>query len=230
MKEYIKYVFWLEPAVFHNLEKAVALREAKKAVCVPLARDASPGFVPPDAWGRYEICRRQMSWVARSRFAGKTLVVASQDLKEFGLVPETIIRQTDFKAPALPGEDEKQAMIARRSYQEARPPEWEDILGKDAAEAGRWLRIMGVRGIAFERLFVTHCANHANFMEPAYYVEENGEKVPYSIAKTNHVCSACMELYNVIGGKFKKKLVMPCPGSVLFAGLSVNRYLEAAKP
>jgi hypothetical protein len=31
---------------------------------------------------------------------------------------------------------------------------------------------------------------------------------------------------NIIGGSFRKKLVVPCPGAVLFAGLITNRYYE----
>ena len=228
MNGYIKYVYWLFPEPFRQVEKALVLRESRKAVCVPLARNVEAGCVRPEAWGQYEICKRQMSWYFRSRFAGKYLVVSSSDLADHGLVPETIITATDFKPGALPDEEQKKAMIARSSYQEAKPLGWEDIQEDGSLAGAQWQRVMGLGGVPFERLFLTHCANHANFLEPAYYVEKDGEKVPYSIGKTKEVCSACMEFYNIIGAGSARKLVVPCPGSVLFAGLAANRYFEVA--
>jgi hypothetical protein len=46
------------------------------------------------------------------------------------------------------------------------------------------------------------------------------------IGKTKEVCSACLEFFNIIGGNFRKKFVVPCPGAVLFAGMSVNQYYQ----
>ena len=84
---------------------------------------------------------------------------------------------------------------------------------------------MGIHGQSYEELFITHCANHANFIEPEYYLKDE-EPIPYSLGKTTHICSACLEFFNIIGSKWKKKLVVPCPGAVLFAGLAPNRYYE----
>ena len=63
---------------------------------------------------------------------------------------------------------------------------------------------------SYEELFIKHCANHANFIEPEYYIKDE-EPIPYSIGKTTHICSACLEFFNIIGSKWKKKLVVPCP-------------------
>ena len=139
---------------------------------------------------------------------------------------DVVIRQSVFKPPSLPSEEEKANLIKRLSYKNVRPDEWEDIASQNIQERERWLKVMGLRGVKFEDLFVSHCANHANFIEPAFFKVEDGDIVPYSICKTSHVCSACMEWYNVIGRSFKKKLVVPCPGAVLFAGLITNRYYE----
>ncbi|MEJ2522914.1 MAG: hypothetical protein P8080_08555, partial [Gammaproteobacteria bacterium] len=54
--------------------------------------------------------------------------------------------------------------------------------------------------------------------------------VPYSIGRTGEICSACLEFFNVIGGRFRNKLVVPCPGAVIYAGLPVNRYIEVLSP
>jgi hypothetical protein len=83
---------------------------------------------------------------------------------------------------------------------------------------------MGIRGITYDELFIYHCANHANFLDPEFFIESIDGPIPYSIGSTKQVCSACLEFFNIIGEEFKKKFVIPCPGAVLFAGMVVNQY------
>ena len=123
------------------------------------------------------------------------------------------------------------ALIQRDSYLKARPDEWEDLSTEDPQQQKKWLAVMGLAGISFEELFVGHCANHANFIEPRYYALENGtECALLHWAKPPTVCSACLEFFNVIGGSFRKKFVVPCPGAVLFAGMIPNHYYEVSTP
>ena len=129
---YQKYVYWLQESDFLSLKDALRLAEtdmyeAKKAPCVPLAGGINIGFVPPDAWERYELCKRQMSWYQVSSRAGQTLVVSSFKLDEYGLRPEAIIKQSKFRPPSLPDEDEKKCMRNLQGYQRAKPKDWEDI-------------------------------------------------------------------------------------------------------
>ncbi len=231
MKQYRKFIYWPDPDQFERLKKelkaqGLEMKKAKKAVCVPLAVNVDVGFVEPDSWDRYEICRRQLSWYFTSPFAGKYLVVSSRDLSEYGLEAEAVITRSDFKTKDFPKDPGKKDMIQRPSYINARPEAWEDIKGAERKASARGMPVMGLGGMTFERLFLTHCANHANFIEPEYFISENGDKVPYSIGKTRQVCSACLEFFNIIGQQHKKKLVAPCPGAALFAGLPANKYLE----
>ncbi len=232
--DYEKFVYWLEEPIFNDVKakiegRGVSLRETKKAVCIPLAKPVAAGYVLPETWGRFELCKRQLSWYHTSSYYGKILLVTSFDLKDFGMRSEVIIRRTAFKPSSLPSTEEKARLVERLSYQNARPDEWNNIESQEVKERERWLNVMGLRGVKFEELFVSHSANHANFIEPVYFVLEGDERVPYSICKTSHVCSACMEWYNIIGGSFRKKLVVPCPGAVLFAGLVTNRYYEVTQ-
>ena len=204
----------------------MALYEGKKAVCTPLSKRIRIGFVPPDAWGRNELCKRPLSWYWASSRVGMILVISSFDLEPYGLLPQIRLRDSKFRPKVLPDESVKQKMISGAAYKKAKPRQWEDIDSEDPSVQEKWLKIMGIRGVTYKELFISHCANHANFIDPSYFIYENGEKVPYSIGKTNYICSACMELYNIIGADFRKKLVVPCPGGVLFAGLPVNRYIE----
>ena len=146
------------------------------------------------------------------------------------LSPEIITRDSKFRPPGLPGREEQLALIRRKSYQDARPPEWENIDDDDPEFHDMWLKMVEVRGSSYEELFITHCANHANFIEPVYFIEEQDGPVPFSINRSSYICSTCLEFFNIIGHRFKKKLVVPCPGAVLFAGMAPNRYYEVIQP
>ena len=237
IQKYQKYTYWLNENNFSNfqndiLKRGITLYRAVKAVCVPLSKRVDIGVVEPDVWDKFDICRRQMSWYRESHRAGLYLVVSSFELNDYGLTPETIIKESGFAPSKLPDKNQQLEMIKRQSYADARPDEWEDIASADPALVDKWMRVMGIRRIAYKELFVTHCANHANFIEPEYNTKEEGIGIiPYSISeKTHFICSACLELYNIIGPQFRKKYIVPCPGSAIFAGLPVNRYFEVITP
>ncbi len=201
------------------------LHKARKAVCVPLSGKMDMGYVPPDSWEKDSLCKRQLSWYGTSRYAGKTLLISSRSLAAWGLTEETRIRGSKFRCRKFPTRTEQIALLDRESYRAAKPDAWERIDEEEKERNNRWLKVMGIHGRSYEELFITHCANHANFIEPEYYLNE-GEPIPYSLGKTTHICSACLEFFNIIGSQWKKKLVVPCPGAVLFAGLAPNRYYE----
>ena len=204
--------------------------EAKKAVCLALSRRVVVGLVAPAAWDNYDLCRRQYSWYRQSPRRGQTLVVSSVPLPDVAPAPSALIQNSLFHPPRLPDREEQRALIQRASYRNSHPEEWENIGAADREEQVRWMKVMGLQGMTFEELFVGHCANHANFIEPAYQVPEEGRPVPYSLGKTRTVCSACLEFYNIIGSSFPKKYVVPCPGAVLFAGMVPNHYYEVVCP
>lgn len=230
---YQKYTYWLGEDRFRELKNALeaegnALSETKRAVCLPLSPRVRIGYAAPETWSAYDVCRRQVSWHRYSRFAGKYLLVSDTELSGQGLTPETVIRKIKFKPPELPGmgKGNRTRLIDQAAFNEAAPDEWRDIESAPPGIREKWLKTIGVRKRTFGEIFITHCANHANFMAPLYAVKENGRMVPYAIDKTRHLCSACLEFYNIIGRNFEKKLVVPCPGAVIFAGLAANQYYE----
>ncbi len=232
-QKYQKNIYWLNDDEFGEFKERASqnglkLHQANKAVCVPLSKRVETGFVTPDTWQKFDLCKRQMSWYGESPFVGKTLLVSSLYLADYGLTPVTIIRDSSFRPSRLPDDNEKQELIKQPGYQNIKPDEWEDIANEDPALIAKWLKVMGIRRISYEELFVTHCANHANFIEPLYYIEDEEHGItPYSVSnKTSFICSACLEFYNIIGSNFTKKLVVPCPGASIFAGVPVNRYFE----
>lgn len=231
IKEYKKYTYWFRQKEFCDLEdrwekKGLKLVEAKNAACDPLSKEIEIGFVPLEAWGKNPFCKRPSSWYQASPFAGRILVISSFDLQEYHVTPETLIRESRFRPPILPNREEKLRLVDREHYQQSKPGEWEDIDAEGPELHNQWLKAIGLRGVSFEELFITHRANHANFIEPAYFIFEESRVVPYSIDKTSYICSACLEFFNIIGADFKKKYVVPCPGAVLYAGMITNRYYE----
>lgn len=210
-------------------DNGLLMQEAKKAVCVPLSKKVDLGYVPPDAWEKYTLCKRQLSWYKTSPYFGQTLLISSRNLAPWGLLEETRIRYSKFRCRKFPDRSKQLALLDRESYQASKPDAWDRIDKAENDRNKRWLKVMGIHGKTYEELFITHCANHANFIEPEYFLED-GEPVPYSLGKTTHLCSACLELFNIIGSAWKKKLVVPCPGAVLFAGMAPNRYYEVVQP
>lgn len=208
----------------------IPLHETRKTVCLPMSNKIALGFVPPEAWSNFDICKRQLSWYNTSRFSGKYLLISSTDINGYGfdIKPTTIITKIKFKPELLPGSDygKIQKLTERKSYLIACPSAFNDIDSTDKAMQLRWLKIMGISGVAYKDLFAFQCANHANFIEPDYFIDAENGPIPYSIGMTKQVCSACLEFFNIIGAEFKKKFVVPCPGAVLFAGMSVNTYYE----
>jgi hypothetical protein len=235
IEEYKKYTYWLREQEFFDLEyswktKGLKVIEAERAACTPLSKGVEIGFVPLEAWGKNPFCKRPSSWYKVSPFAGKILVISSFDLQEYHFTPETVIRESRFRPPRLPNREEKLRLIDQERYQQSKPTEWEDIDSESPELHNEWLRAIGLRGVSFEELFISHCANHSNFIEPTYFIVEKNEPVPYSIDKTSHICSACLEFFNIIGATFRKKYVVPCPGAVLYAGMITNRYYEVLRP
>jgi len=232
---YIKYAYWITGKRFNKIktkleEKNISLIGAKKTVCLPLSSRIDYGVVHPEAWSKFEPCRRQLSWYARSKFVGQYLLISSKPLSKSGieLIPETIIEKVKFKPKHLPGKDSVKikALYENKLFLKQCPSEFLDISTMDNDMQERWLKVMGIRGIGYDELFKEQCANHANFIDPEYYLREGNKIVPYSIGKTNKICSACLQFFNIIGSDFTTKYVVPCPGAALFAGLSVNKYYQ----
>lgn len=228
-----KYTYWVDDPkrISADLKRrGKDLFTVPKAVCIPLSPGIEAGLIPPRAWREYEFCRRQFSWYDRSPFAGKTLIICDEDLGDLGLHAETIIRpRPDFQPSLFPAKEDLASLIQSPVYGTARPDRWEDISSESPEKQERWLKVMGMEGASFREIFDWHRANHANFLDPQYYTEENGLLVPYSIAPSRKVCSACLEFYNIVGREHAKKLVTPCPGAVLFGKLRRDVYYEVTR-
>lgn len=226
---YIKYNYWLERDVAARLgekleREGLDVFEVKKAVCIPLSHRYEIGIIPPEAWSEYELCRRQFSWYHQSEFRGKTLLISSIDLSERGCTAETIIREADsFQPPELPDYNALNRLATNPQFLLKKPEQWDRV---DNETLKKWLKIMRLDNVDEKEIFLSHTANHANFIAPSYFINNNDAPAPYSIGPSSRVCSACLEFFNIIGAEYSKKYVVPCPGAVMFAGLKANVYYE----
>jgi hypothetical protein len=229
-KDYVKYTYWLEPEQVDGFEKEIRsrghrLKWGRGVVCAPLDPFNTMTMVTPVVWN--ETCSRQGSWYRKSARCGQYLLVSSVPVQHAACIPNTVIRRSEFQSsrPAMAGE--RARLVQSRLYLEHVPAEWPCM---DAQEKKRWKALLArvQMEVDWELLLEVHSANHANFLDPLIYTEEAGQIVPCSIDHSRYLCSCCLEMYNIIGAGYRKKLVRPCMGAMFFARLEADRFYEVA--
>ena len=226
--DYKKHIYWLDESKEVRLRKElleqnIKLKQAKGIVCTPLDRISKVASVPPAVWN--ETCARQGSWYRQSERNGRFLIVSTFELQGFEKNRSAIITETDFEPPKLATEKEIEELFKDEKLRERMPEEWEMVGDMEKRIYLRWARRLGGEPANYEALYHSHTANHANFIHPRFFIEDNRGPIPYSINHSAWLCSCCLELFQVLGRNFHKKLVAPCPGATIFARLKPDRYL-----
>jgi hypothetical protein len=229
---YIKHVYWLTCERERRLREDLAfrgipLKSAKGIVCAPLDPLNKVTSVAPDVWN--ETCARQGSWYRRSIKNGLYLVISAFDLDGHEHEKAAVITESDFVPPRLAGEADKRALVQDPAVKARIPDEWRAPGETEKRIYLRWAGRMGSDVQDYDDLYLSHTANHANFIRPRLFVREGETVIPYSIDRTAHLCSCCVELFQVLGEEYEKKLVAPCPGAVIFARLKKDRHLLVTK-
>jgi hypothetical protein len=227
-KLYEKHIYWLtkeETAYLRdNLEaEGIRLRAAKGVVCTPLDEINRIASVAPEVWS--DTCGRQGSWYRQSPKNGLYLIVSSFPLKEYENKKTARITRGDFAPPREASMDEIEAMNKDLEVLKIVPSEWHQANDFEKRLQVRWARRFDKTSPEYDELIKIHTANHANFIKPRLFVKNEGDPIPYSIAPSAHLCSCCLELFNVLGEEHKTKYVAPCPGAVIFARLEPNSFL-----
>jgi hypothetical protein len=227
---YSKHCYWTD---CHNLkrirknldERGIELPEEAHIPCRVLGKTTEIRCVVPQAWEGF--CKRRTSWYLSSEKAGKFLVVSNQPLEISGLENPILITESNFKPDRLPTSEEIVELVQSESFQKRKPQIWDKIEPIEKDVQKRWVERHGINEpFDFDKTFMIHSANHSNFITPRFYITLNGAKVPYSISNSVHVCSSCIELFNILGGQWPVKYAVPCIGAVQFAHLSKDRYFE----
>lgn len=230
---YCKHVYWIDPQEADRLKKTLEsrgtkIKSAKGVVCTPLDEINKVSLVAPEVWD--ETCARQGSWYRASDKNGLHLVISSFEIEDIAQKKAATIRLCSFQPPRLADAETKREMTEDPRFLERVPDRWQNVSELEKRVYLRWANRLGSEVEEFDFLYLTQTANHANFIEPRFYVVEDGEVIPYSIDRSAHLCSCCLELFQVIGGEYRKKLVAPCPGATIFARLKPDEYLLVEKP
>jgi len=225
---YKKHFYWInareEAALRRSLAgKNIRLKSAKGVVCTPLDELNKIASVAPEVWN--DTCARQGSWYRTSEKQGLYLIISSFELDEYRDQKAGVITQVDFTPPRQASMAEKEEMIKDPDFQRRLPQEWPKVEDIEKRIYLRWARRLGSEVENYDFLYRTHTANHANFIKPRFFVEEEGLLIPYSIDRSAHLCSCCVELFQILGSEYPKKYVRPCPGACIFARLTPDRYL-----
>jgi hypothetical protein len=230
---YQKHIYWLpgdEALQLQNTleNRGIKLKHAKGIVCTPLDKINKITSVAPEIWD--DTCCRQGSWYRTSDKNGFYLIISAFELDGFEAQKAAVITESDFVPPLLASQSEKQVLLDNPRFQERMPARWRQVGDIEKRIYLRWAKRLGSSVQDYDQLYMTHTANHANFITPKFFIETSDGIIPYSIDKSAHLCSCCVELFQVLGSEFKKKLVAPCPGATIFARLKPNRYLLVEKP
>ena len=230
MFEYKKFCYWVDfqsfKAVRRGLEeKGIELPDEARIPCRVLRASKEIAFLAPPAWNGF--CKRRTSWYRKSKMTGKFLIISNSPLDVPDLENPIIIMGSNFMPDRLPNPDEFSQLVRSKEYQKRKPSEWDkpDPLEKEFYQ--RWFeRQQRKEPFDFDRILLSHSANHANFLDPKFFVKLNGTIVPYSIADSIYVCSSCLEFFDIPGSQWPVKYVVPCIGAVQFAHLPMDRYFE----
>jgi len=226
---YVKHIYWIteqeERALREQLsEQGIKLRSAKGIMCTPLDPINKISSVAPQVWS--ETCYRQGGWYRNSEKNGLYLIVSSFELDGYEEKKVATITESDFVPPRLASVRDKERLIEEPELHKKLPTEWTTIRDIEKRIYLRWARRLGSDVNDYHFLYLSHTANHSNFIKPVFFVEGKDGTIPYSIDRSAHLCSCCVELFQVLGQQFKEKLVAPCPGATIFARLNPDKYLR----
>jgi hypothetical protein len=233
-RKYQKYVYWLsgsEERDFRDrlLARGIKVKTVRGVVCPALDRSASVSSISPKTWN--QTCARQGNWYRTSDKNERYLIVSPEPIGDLDGRCVAVITASAFTPPRLATAAEEAEMARDPSLKRHIPDGWYRVRYGEKKAFLRWANHIGSTAGGFRALFLAQTANHANFISPRFFVWDNhGNAVPYSLDRSAHLCSCCLELFQVIGSHFKKKLVAPCPGAVRFARLDPDRYFLVERP
>ena len=208
-----KHVYWLDPALHGNaIEELKKDRKrvfsAKQYPCEALYPRRKAVLVAPRVWDLR--CSRQGSWYRASSCKGHFLLVSSDPMED--LVPWGCITIEDFQPPRTATDRDVLEITSDPRIPGVLPLGWGEFSPWERQAVTQYLVENGVDR-SLQEIFFYYTANHLNFVFPRFFVSDNKHPViPYSIQHTALVCSACVELFGILGEAYEVKYLTPCPG------------------
>jgi len=227
---YQKFCYWvnsrgLEKVRMDLEEKGTSLTEEVRVPCRVLKESIEIGFVTYSAWDGF--CRRRTSWYWKSKKAEKFLIVSNTPLNFSNVEDPIVITESNFTPYQLPTHEEIFQLVKSKEYRKRKPRIWDQVDPLEKEFYKRWFERNRINEpFDFDKILMSHSANHANFVDPKFLINMDGRKTPYSIADSIHICSSCLEFFNILGEQWTVKYVVPCIGAVQFAHLPIDQYFE----
>jgi hypothetical protein len=211
--KYRKHVYWLDPA--GHADALAELRKDKKRVykakrqpCQALYPRREIALVEPGVWDLQ--CQRQGSWYRSSHRRGQSLLVTNQPRKEFALWG--VVTLEPFDPPQTARDEDVVRMLSHDRAREILPEGWGLFSAWEVQAIHTHLSGEGIER-SLEQVFAYYTANHLNFVFPRIFLPNGqGPVIPYSIQKSALVCSACVEIFGILGEDYPDKYLAPCPG------------------
>jgi len=227
---YQKFCYWVDRKDLEKVrksckEKGIELEDEARIPCRVLRASQEVAYLGPPAW--YGLCKRRTSWYWGSEKVSRYLIVSNTPFDHLDIENPIRVMESTFKPDRFPSPNEIVQLVESQEYQRRKPKTWENVepIEKDFYQA--WFERHQIKEpFDFDKIFAIHSANHANFINPKYFITLDGLMVPYSIADSIHVCSSCLEFFNILGSQWPIKYVVPCIGAVLFAHLPMDQYFE----
>ena len=227
-----RYLYWFSKEDFVQTKSTLEAGgyHLSQALLTPCQVLRSVGkklvYAPPAVWRR--ICVRQGTWYRNSDRSGKYMLMSDHRLPgEFDSFLDSEMEASEFIPDKLPSSEELESVVNSKEYQDNKPARWEDIGLIDAVMFKGLFTVTGFwrRGDNLQKHWLTHKANHANFLSHSFTVSMGNEEVPYSISENSGICSSCVEFFNITDQK-QRKLVRACPGAAIFGGAERNIYYD----
>jgi hypothetical protein len=227
-----RFIYWLYENELDAIKPDLITRgykfgSAKLTPCETLSANAEKLiYAKPQLWSR--LCVRQGSWYRQSSKAGKTLLVSEHKLPSImDAYIDAELSQSDFSPKKFPSKKVMNEVVNSPAYRDNRPDEWERPSIKDGIMFKIFFSVTRFWNIGdnLSRHWLSHRANHANFLSKTVTTIIDGENVPYSISPNKGVCSSCVEFFNLTASD-TRKLVNACPGAITFSSVKKDTYYD----
>lgn len=230
--EYVKYFYWVASesiaSVLNELKKKFERQEIPTAQirqCEALSPNFTIMHVPPSVWSAN--CKRQGSWFRTSERAQDHLIVSTHPLNIPRVIQSGLIRLISIDKYPLFARDKIDELLATPTFKSRVPKEWFEYLPHERPLFQAYIDRYQL-GVNLDDFLKFHSANHANFLLPKHHAalscDFNGESVVCSLFAQEFTCSACMQIFGILGLHHEKMIIKKCPG-LKYVNLKPNEYL-----
>lgn len=229
---YIKYFYWIQHNDYKNVYngikdyfdgKDIPIAVLRQCESLSMARPVM--IVPPGVWS--ENCYRQGSWFRDSDLKEEYLVVSDRELPILSFIFKGKIQKIIIENLVFPPSSQYKHLLESSEFKSKTPKEWFNLLEREKPIFKAFLERNMIK-MSLNDLLVVHSINHANFLvhdeNLAYNFEYNGEPVRSSLFPQELICSACMEIFGVIGRNLKRMIIKNCPG-LKYIQMKKNEFL-----